>query len=619
MLHLFVFDPIWYEKRAPLTGLPRTGPLRTCFQLECLADLRARLEAAGHSLSVRVGRSTGSVFAELCRDFDVAGVFCSQEVCEEERQVLDSVRVELDRHDAGELLPQWGFELFHRDDLPFDPVRRGAMSYTAFRKVVEERCTVRPPLPPLDLSASRAARWPGHDAQALPKLEDLVGAPLEDVPRTADPRAELQWVGGETAALKRVEDFLFETDALGLTYVGATLTTDPSKSVMRDGAMSKLSPWLAHGCLSPRQLYAEVKRYEAERPHRKGSSSYYIIHELCWRDFVRYQSLSLGTSIFKLAGPQNIRPAWEWSRDSKTFKAWREGLTGIPFIDVFMRELHATGYCNHMGRETVGWFLLRDLGIDWRMGAEWFESVLIDYEPAANWYNWVYRCLPAVTKSVGPRTQLQTLEALVWAAQHDPDATYTKRWLPELQALPAAAAREPWRVAMKTEDGGVRLPASAKGFRYGVDYPIPVVPPVLMRGIEETATKARQAQAKRDEKILRLRGAASGRSSNPKEPAGPPNMQRKEILRIAHDLFLRDRGMKAGSEWKRLRVAGGTDPVLASYLSKAGWDPSWPTPPPEGRAFRRDLVKAERKAEQPIAQALEEMSRKGSAAHLPDE
>lgn len=58
------------------------------------------------------------------------------------------------------------------------------------------------------------------------------------------------------------------------------------------------------------------------------------------------------------------------------FLRWIEGETGFPFIDCFMRELKVTGYCNHMGRETAGWFLIADLQLDWRMAAEWFESVL---------------------------------------------------------------------------------------------------------------------------------------------------------------------------------------------------------------------------------------------------
>ena len=158
---------------------------------------------------------------------------------------------------------------------------------------------------------------------------------------------------------------------------------------------------------------------------------------------------------------------WPWSRDAGLLSAWVEGKTGIPFIDCFMRELAATGYCNHMGRETSGWFLVCDLGLDWRLGAYWFESVLIDFEPAANWlrthaimyqtpdrvawrravsaararllrrasaepfaggvspsgprslplppappqrFNWVYRCLSAINKPLVPGERLQTVE-----------------------------------------------------------------------------------------------------------------------------------------------------------------------------------------------------------------
>ena len=58
--------------------------------------------------------------------------------------------------------------------------------------------------------------------------------------------------------LLQVQQYLWDEDSLGLDYVGATMTMDPAKSCMRDRAMSKFSPWLAHGCLSPRKLYEET-------------------------------------------------------------------------------------------------------------------------------------------------------------------------------------------------------------------------------------------------------------------------------------------------------------------------------------------------------------------------
>jgi len=118
-------------------------------------------------------------------------------------------------------------------------------------------------------------------------------------------------------------------------------------------------------------------------------------------------------------------------------------------------ELEATGHCSHAGREVAAWFLVADLGLDWRLGAEWFESRLIDYEPASNWFNWAFTCVPRATGGnsiqeeamprAPPRTRLQTPEVVYWAAQNDPDADYIKRWVPELGSLSPAEAREPWR------------------------------------------------------------------------------------------------------------------------------------------------------------------------------
>ena len=452
VLHLYVFDPFWHAGRTRLCGYPKTGAIRNRFQLEALHDLSARLAAKGHVLNLRTGISTKTCFEELCQDFSVQEVYAFREICSEELRVERQVRQVLKRHRSS-LSTFWGFELYHHDDLRFDPkAPRGAFnSYTAFRKRVEEGSQVRPSHTedPVFRSSKDSVAW--NRADAAPSLSQLMG-PLYDAAadpgEEKDPRAELRWKGGETSALARVQQFLWEDDSLGLDYVGATMTMDPAKSCMRDKAMSKLSPWLAHGCISPRLLYEEVKRYERER--RKNKSTYWIVHELLWRDFVRFGSIHAGTTIFKIGGPLNVHPAWSWSSDRQRLDAWVNGNTGFPFIDCFMRELKTTGYCNHMGRETAGWFLIADLGLDWRMAAEWFESVLIDYEPTANWFNWTYRCLPAARQKRTPGECLGSLEILKWGTQHDPDAQYIKRWIPELQSLPSTVAREPWRLGLNS-------------------------------------------------------------------------------------------------------------------------------------------------------------------------
>jgi deoxyribodipyrimidine photolyase len=332
----------------------------------------------------------------------------------------------------------------------------------------------------------------------------------------ADGREEFTWKGGETAALARLQEYLFGSDALGLKYVGATLTTDSGRSVLEDGALSKLSPWLAHGCISPRFIRAEVLRYEAERIQSK--STYYLLHELIWRDFVRYSSLNLGTSIFKLGGPRGIQPQGGWSNDIGKSNRWANGKTGLPFIDCFMRELVATGYSCHMGREMVGWFLARDLGMDWRMGAELFESVLIDYEPAANWFNWVYRCLAVAGNNPHPGKRLATVEITLWGPQHDPRAKFVQRWLPELAPLLKAGgpimALEPWRLQMKSQQAdfvnSARMAEQEGLFTYGKDYPTPLVYPLYGEGKFQTgqiALESIKAQEKVRQSKAKLKNA----------------------------------------------------------------------------------------------------------------
>jgi deoxyribodipyrimidine photo-lyase len=117
---------------------------------------------------------------------------------------------------------------------------------------------------------------------------------------------------------------------------------------------------------------------------------------------------------------------------------------------------------SNRGRQNVASFLTKNLGIDWRWGAEWFESVLIDYDVCSNWGNWNY------TAGVGNDARgFRFFNITKQAKDYDPQGEYVKHWLPELVYLPAAKVHEPWKL----------LPVEQQrfGVRLGVDYPQPVV------------------------------------------------------------------------------------------------------------------------------------------------
>jgi deoxyribodipyrimidine photo-lyase len=175
-------------------------------------------------------------------------------------------------------------------------------------------------------------------------------------------------------------------------------------------------------------IYHEIKRYEEEKGGNQ--SSYQIIFELLWRDYFRLIGKKYDEKIFLRLGPLGVDHK-VWSEDLSLFNKWSRGATGIPFIDANMRELNATGYLSNRGRQNVASFLINDLNINWQMGAEYFESVLIDYDVCSNWCNWNY-----IAGVGNDPKEYRNLNILTQAKKFDPKAEYIRQWIPEIKALP---------------------------------------------------------------------------------------------------------------------------------------------------------------------------------------
>ncbi|WOL13451.1 cryptochrome DASH, chloroplastic/mitochondrial [Canna indica] len=203
---------------------------------------------------------------------------------------------------------------------------------------------------------------------------------------------------------------------------------------------TKFSPWLASGSLSPRYIYEEVKRYEKKR--LANDSTYRVLFELIWRDYFRFLSIKYGNSIFHLGGPRNV--VSKWSQDKLLFESWKDGRTGYPLIDANMKELSTSGFMSNRGRQIVCSFLVRDMGLDWRMGAEWFETCLLDYDPASNYGNWTYGA------GVGndPRED-RYFSIPKQAKTYDHEGEYVTYWLPELKSLPSERRNFPGQSYIK--------------------------------------------------------------------------------------------------------------------------------------------------------------------------
>ena len=151
-----------------------------------------------------------------------------------------------------------------------------------------------------------------------------------------DSRQQIEFRGGETAGIDRVNEYIWKRDRLKVYKETRNGMLNPDDS-------SKFSPWLALGCLSPRYLYWQVDDYEEQRV--KNDSTYWLIFELLWRDYFRWVCAKHGTKIFKLRGLQGVSVPWK--QDWERFELWRDGLTGFPLVDANMRELATTGYMSN--------------------------------------------------------------------------------------------------------------------------------------------------------------------------------------------------------------------------------------------------------------------------------
>jgi deoxyribodipyrimidine photo-lyase len=413
---IFVFDERQFLDKTEF-GFPKTGKFRAKFILESVADLRNSFQEKGIDLIVKVGKPE-EIVPKLADDINAAWVFCNIERTKDEILVQDELEKRLWAI-GRELYYYRGKMLYYTQDLPF-PVSHTPDVFTAFRKEVEKFVPIRDLLPTPDTFKYWTFQY---DKGEIPTLEDLGHEEFE-----VDKRAVLDFKGGETAALERLKYYLWDTDLIK-NY------KETRNGLIGGEYSSKFSPWLAQGCLSPKMIYHEVKKYESER--KKNKSTYWMIFEVLWRDFFRLTAKKHGEKIFQKGGPKGeVNP--NWIENEKIFDLWANGETGVPFIDANMKELNLTGFMSNRGRQNVASFLINDLRINWQMGAEYFESVLIDYDPASNYGNWNY------IAGVGsdPRED-RYFNILSQAKNYDPNGDYVKLWLPKLQNISADKIHRP--------------------------------------------------------------------------------------------------------------------------------------------------------------------------------
>jgi deoxyribodipyrimidine photo-lyase len=382
-------------------GFKKTGAFRAQFLMESLADLDMQLRALGSGLLLLRGKPEYELY-KVAVNYKAQKLFAKKEVGFEEKQTEKLVEAALWK--AGCSVEYFSTStLYHAADLPFS-MKDIPDVFTKFRKRIEEECLVRPVFEKPLLIKS-----PALPVFHLPPLGQFGLLPVN-----MDNRAALLFKGGETEGIKRLHYYLYESNCIS-TY------KNTRNGLIGGDYSTKFSAWLAIGCLSPREIYNELMRYEAN--FGANDSTYWLVFELLWRDYFRFMMKKYQHRFFLHTGihPHKI-PSTD--KNEELLHKWINAETGIDFIDANMLELKLTGFMSNRGRQNVASYLCHDLKLDWRYGAAYFEEQLIDYDVCSNWGNWAY------VAGVGndPRED-RYFNIQKQATTYDPKNKYTQLWL----------------------------------------------------------------------------------------------------------------------------------------------------------------------------------------------
>lgn len=261
---------------------------------------------------------------------------------------------------------------------------------------------------------------------------------------------ETIWTPGEAGAIKRLDRFLDR----GIDGYGSLRDRPDLDKV------SRLSPHLHFGEISPRQIWARV-RFAADQDPALESDTEKFLSELAWRDFSHH----LLYHFPKLA-KENWRPAFDaypWRENAADLAAWRRGGTGYPIVDAGMRELWQTGTMHNRVRMIAASFLVKHLRLDWRHGEAWFWDTLVDADMASNAAGWQW----VAGSGADAAPYFRIFNPITQGRKFDPDGAYVRRWCPELSGLDTSVIHAPFEASdAELTSAGVIL---------GETYPRPIV------------------------------------------------------------------------------------------------------------------------------------------------
>lgn len=419
LLLMYFFEP-------SLMAAPQYATRHWRFTWESLQDLQRQLQAFGIPFYI-LNAEVVPALQRLAESYHIAGLFSHQETGL--KATFDRDRA-VQRFCRARNIPWYEF--------PQDGVVRGRRHRKGWWEQWQDYFTA--PLEHPDCSRLQPLRLP------MGILRSIAGSPLPAVFR--EPALAFQ-PGGETPARRYLHGFLEERST--------RYARDLSKPLASRRGCSRLSPYLAYGNISPREVWQWAERHK-RRPGLARPLAFFQ-DRLWWRSHYMQKLESEWQIEVRAINP--TLDALDRGYNEELFRAWAEGRTGFPIIDASMRCLHANGWLNFRMRAMLVTFVTFTLWQDWKAAAVHLARLFLDFEPGIHYGQFQ---MQAGLSGYHP---LRIFSPILQTEQYDPDGAFIYRYLPELQGIPAPLLAAPWTMTTMEQQ--------FYSYRPGSDYPVPLV------------------------------------------------------------------------------------------------------------------------------------------------
>ena len=385
----------------------REGGAKNIWLHHSLQSLSKDIAARGGQLILRQGLAK-TILDEFIKETGASAVYWNRRYTENGREIDGAIKTDLKTRgleaqsfNANLLTEPWKIQ-----------TKTGGFYkvFTPYWRAVRSQLIVDPALPAPDELIN-------YQADSV----ELIDLRLRPKNLNWDKTIMQGWQAGEAGAKNRLDSFLD----------GPVVDYDEQRNIpSNESGTSRLSPHLAHGEISPRQIWHAAMQ--------SGKNTDKFLSEIGWREF----SYVLMYHVPKLAS-ENFKPtfdAFKWNEDVDALERWKHGQTGYPFVDAGMRELWQTGWQHNRVRMVCASFLIKHLLQDWRKGEAWYWDTLLEADPASNAASWQW----VAGSGADASPYFRIFNPFSQGEKFDPEGDYVRKYVPELAKMPKKYIHRPW-------------------------------------------------------------------------------------------------------------------------------------------------------------------------------